>query len=120
MTLLSKEQILQATDVDVGEIEVPEWGGRVRVIAPNALYMQRLIQSGFINPQTNQVDMSKIDFIDLAARSLVDDNNEPLLTRKEAQALARKSWSALAAIATKAMELSGFSSDEDEDDAKNE
>ena len=119
MAYLTKEQILQATDVDVEELEVLEWGGVVRVCALDALYIQRLIQSGFINAQTGAADMSKLDIIDLAARSIVDENGEALFSRNDIKALSKRSFAPLMRVATKALQLTGFGA-EDEDTAKNE
>ena len=121
MALLTKEQILQATDVDIEEVEVPEWGGVVRVCGLDAQYVQRLIERGFIQPGTEQVDLSKLDFIDMAARAIVDENGAPMLTRNEAKALGRRNWAAIALIAKKSLELSGFGEvDDDEEQPKNE
>jgi hypothetical protein len=121
MALLTKEQILQATDVDIEEIEVPEWDGKVRVCGLDAQYVQRLIQSGFINPRTGEADMAMLDLIDLAARSLVDEDGEPLLSRSEAKTLGKRSFAPLMRVATKALQLSGLTAeDEDEAEPKNE
>jgi hypothetical protein len=120
MAYLTKEQILQATDVDVEEIEVPEWGGVVRVCGLDAQYVQRLIQSGFIDARSGNADIGKLDLIELAARSLVDEKGEALLTRNEAKTLGKKSFAPLMRVATKALQLTGFAADEDEDEPKNE
>lgn len=114
MALLTKEQILQATDVDIEEIEVPEWGGVVRVCGLDAHYVQRLIQSGFIDQSSGEADMGKLNLIDLAARSLVDEKGEQLLTRTEAKALGKKAFAPLMRVATKALQLTGFGADADE------
>ena len=120
MALLTREQILQATDVDIEEVDVPEWGGTVRVCALDALYIQRLIQSGFVSASSGQADMSKLDIIDLACRSIVDENGEPMLSKNDVKALGRKSFAPLMRVAVKALQLTGFAANEEESEGKNE
>ena len=121
--LLTREQVLAASDIEIAEVEVPEWGEEgdtVLVKGLDALYVSSLISSGFIETKADgsqEANISKLDFVDLAARSLVDDKGEKLLTRSEMKRMGSKSFSVVARIAMKALELTGLT-EEDEEDAE--
>jgi len=123
MTYLTAEQVLNATDTDIGEVDVPEWGGRVLVRGLDAKYVSDLIQKGFIKPgkggegDEQEIDLSKIDFIDIAARSLADEKGERLLTRDQMKRMDRKSFPIISRIAQKALELAGLSAGEESEEA---
>ena len=92
MKLLTRDQILSAEDRPFDEVEVPEWGGTVRV-------------AGLTGSQREQYDRSmlneagKIDQADfktkLVALSIVDENDEPMFTIDDVVALRNKSDTAL-------------------------
>lgn len=123
MARLTKEQILQATDVDRGEVEVPEWGGSVLVSALDAQTVQHLISSGFVilDGDKSSVDLTKMDLVDIAWRGMVDDDGDRLFTKNEVKKLDQKSWQAVFRIVVKIMQLSGFATEgEEEGEEKNE
>lgn len=122
--LLTRDQVLAASDVETEEVEVPEWGEKgdtVLVKGLDALYVSKLLQSGFIETKpdgSQEADISKLDFIDLAARSLVDENGERLLTRAEAKRMGEKSFAVIARIATRSLALSGLTEEEAEEETE--
>jgi hypothetical protein len=118
MPYLTKDDILRATDVDTDDLEVPEWGGTVRVRGLDALYMRELMQTGFVNASSGQVDLSKLDLPGLVARSIVDEAGNRVFDAKDVKQLASKSFAPLMKIATKALQLSGIATAE-EDTEKN-
>ena len=122
MAYLTKGDILQATDVDVEPVEVPEWSGSVLVRGLDAQYVTDLMSSGFIDATTGTADIGKLDLKELAQRSMVDENGALLFKRNEVNELGKKSFSAIMRVATKALELSGFASEDDasEDDTEKE
>jgi len=124
MTYLTAEQVLNATDTDIGEVDVPEWGGKVLVQGLDAKYVSDLIQKGFIKPgqggddKEQEIDMSKIDFVDIAARSLVDEKGKRLLTNDQMKRIGKKSFPIVSRIAQKALELAGLSAGEGKKDTE--
>ena len=118
MPYLTKGDILQATDVDVAAVEVPEWGGSVLVRGLDAQYVTDMMASGFINAESGAADVSKLNLRELAQRSMVDEDGKLLFKRNEVNELGKKSFSAIMRVATKALALSGFSADEDTGDTE--
>lgn len=114
MDYLTREQILAVSDIDVADVEAPEWGGTLRVKGLDAKYVQGLFQSGFVNASGN-ADVSKLDFVDLAARSIVDENDKQMFSREQMKQMGNKSFGVISRIAQKALELSGLSSSEESD-----
>ena len=104
MTILTKDQILEADDIRTQEVDVPEWGGRVivKTLSGNERdQFEESILSG-----------SKRDFkgvrAKLVALSVVDKNGERLFTFEEANVLGEKSSRALDRVFGAAQRLSGF------------
>lgn len=88
MTLLSAEQILAADDITSEVVEVPEWGGSVRIAVMTAaardeydsyLYKQR--------DATIPLDNLRAMFI---SRCLVDENGKLLFTQAQMRDLGKK------------------------------
>jgi len=119
MPYLTKGDILQATDVDTDDLEVPEWGGTVRVRGLDALYMRELMQTGFVDATSGQVDLGKLDLPGLVGRSIIDEAGNPVFDARDVKQLASKSFAPLMKIATKALQLSGIATAEEEEE-KNE
>ena len=113
MAYLTRDDILQATDVDVEAVEVPEWGGEVLVRGLDAQYVTRLMTSGFIDTETGTANIGALNLKELAQRSMVDEDSRLLFSQNDVAKLGRKSFSAIMRVATKALELSGFASDDD-------
>lgn len=117
MTLLSKEQILGADDLDYSEVEVPEWGGRVRVC----------VMPGWARDQYDRslVGMhgKAVDWNNLRAKFLsycvVDDDNKLMFSQKDIVALGEKSSKALQRVFETAQELNNLGIDNVEEAAKN-
>lgn len=103
---LNKKQILEAKDRKVQELEVPEWGGWVRVMELDALG-RATIETLTVKMHEGKIeqDNSKQRAI-LVALSVVDDNDKPLFTIDEVDALNRKSANAMKRVADVAMDLS--------------
>jgi len=117
--VLTRDQILQASDLVREAVAVPEWGGEVLVQALTGserdAYEATLMQLRGSNPQWNFVNARA----KLVARSCVDENGARIFADEDVKALAKKSAAALQRVYDVAMRLSGLSSQDMEDLTKN-
>ncbi|HCA88164.1 MAG TPA: hypothetical protein DEQ61_23490 [Streptomyces sp.] len=110
MALLSKDQITAADDRAWEDVDVPEWGGTVRVLGMSGTernaYQASLVVLG---PNGNVQRMNMADQLaKLVAKSLVDENFERLYSDKEVKELGRKNGAVLERIGAVAQRLSGL------------
>lgn len=119
MTLLTRDDILSVDDKVFEDIEVPEWGGTVRVRGMSGQqrddYEASIIQQ---NGNDRKVNLSNAR-AKLVARCLVDEGGALLFTSDDVRALGRKSARALERVFDKARELSGMSEQDVENLAEN-
>lgn len=117
MPLLDRAQILAADDLKHEDVDVPEWGGSVRVLELTANQRDAIEASMTDISQgekglvaTTSVDASMITTFRarLAAYSIVNEQNERLFTDEDMAALGRKSSSALQRVFNTAMKLSAI------------
>lgn len=106
MTLLSKSQILAAADLVTEDVEVPEWGGTVRVRAITAAERDAFETSvvGDGKGKRNLVNLRAR----LVALAIVDDAGQRLFSDGEAEALGGKSGAAMDRVYAVAQRLSGL------------
>lgn len=109
---LSRDQILKHVTLPVGEADVPELGGKVRIagLSVNAAEGVRSIA----DKESSDIPFSVRVVIAFAC----DDKGEPLFTIADAPALGRLRAAAINAITTKALDLNGLS-DNSKVEAKN-
>lgn len=110
MTLLSKQQILDADDLPTRDVAVPEWGGDVRVRGltgreRDAFELRMAVANK--NGDTD-VDMRA----GIVGRCIVDENGERLFTDRELGRLAGKSGAALDRVFDVVRELSGMTDEQ--------
>ncbi len=100
MTYLTKEQILSAKDIRYVDVDVPEWGGTVRVKMMTgterdayeaSLYDVRAGADGKSDIRFNREDMR----CKLLARVIVDDQGRRLFADAEIRTLGQKSAAAI-------------------------
>jgi len=120
-TYLSREQIVGS---EIKTVAVQAFGGTVLVKEMDALTMQDLMASGAFSTNDagmSQLDFSKLDLVKLASQSIVDpDTLEPILTKTDVKALGKRSWQDVMNVVTAAMQASGLSVEETEEQpAKN-
>lgn len=119
MTLLTRDDILSVDDKVFEDIEVPEWGGTVRVRGMSGQqrddYEASIIQQ---NGNDRKVNLSNAR-AKLVARCLVDESGALLFATDDVRALGRKSARALERVFDKARELSGMSEQDVENLAEN-
>lgn len=117
--LLSKQAILAAKDIETRDVEVPEWGGRVRVKALTGSERDRFEQETVArkgkNVETNLQNI-RARLVVLAA---VDEEGNRLFGFHDIEALGKKSAKPLDRLFTVAMELSGIRDEDVEELAKN-
>lgn len=108
MKLLTRDEILQAPDLPVEEVEVPEWGGVVRVRALSGAERDAL-EASIVEQQGSNVRINLHNMrARLVAMSVVDENGKRIFSDEDIEALGRKNAQALDRIATVAMRLSGL------------
>lgn len=113
MALLGKQQINAAVDRKWEDVEVPEWGGEVRLMALSAAD-RGYIEAGSVvaNGQTPQlkVESLKVYREKLVGMSMVDEKFERLYSNKDIAAgeLGKKDGAVIERLAAKVQELSGM------------
>lgn len=117
MPRLSREQILAATDRKTIEVEVPEWGGSVRLMAPTAAARDRFEQWCVDRKgRPGGLEGMRAQLVTMTA---VDDAGLPLFTEADLAALSAKNADALDRIVDKARELAGLAAGSVEAAVKN-
>jgi hypothetical protein len=113
--LLTRDQILNAPDARFEYVEVPEWGGTVKVKALTGEERDTYEESMLTGAgRHTKVTMANVR-AKLASRSIVDENGERLFTDKEVVKLGKKSAAALDRVYEVATRLSKISKDDIED-----
>lgn len=116
MTMLTREQILDAEDNKTAIVSVPEWGGDVRVSTMTGFARDRfeaacMGSKGGVNTVNIRAK--------LVAATVVDDQGGLLFSEKDIAKLGQKSAAALDKVFEAAQDLNKFSDDDVEDLAKN-
>lgn len=115
MTLLNRDQILTADDLPTEDVEVPEWGGTVRLRALTGTERDAFEVSVAGDGKKNLSNLRAR----LVALSVVDDKGERLFTDADVKKLGLKSAAALDRLFDKARHLSGLDEDDVEELAGN-
>lgn len=120
MALLNREQIQAAQDIQTDTVNVPEWGGDVRVRGMSAK------QRGLITKRTTTVDKDgKInsDFNQMQLLTVlvgcVDENGNRIFSEADTDWLREKSAKALFRVFKAIAELSGMDGEAEEAAVKN-
>ena len=114
---LTKEQILEAQDIQREEVEVPEWGGTVYVKALTAAerdqYESTIIEFG-MDGKPRKMRLDKIRTL-LAAMTICDEDGARIFKDSEIAAIGGKSAAALERVIEVAQRLSGISQNDVEE-----
>src|SRR5215471_2388356 len=102
---LSREEILRAADLPTEDVDVPEWGGSVRVRALTAADRDRIEgeQADASGPARFHNFRAR-----LVARAAVDGAGRPLFGEDDVHALAQKSAVALDRVFTAVLRMNGL------------
>lgn len=116
--LLTRDAILAATALPTEDVDVPEWGGAVRVRGLNALERDRFEQETFAvagNEKATWVGARAR----LVSRTVVGEDGRLLFTKQDVEALGKLSATGLNRVWDVAMRLSGMSKADIEELTKN-
>jgi hypothetical protein len=119
MVLLTKQQILAALDLPTEDVNVPEWGGVVRVrglTGADRDAFEASVMTG--RGRDREVNLRNLR-AKLVAMSLVDERGNRLFTDDEAIALGAKSAVALERVFAVAQRLSGLTAADVDELSKN-
>ena len=107
--LLNKEQIKTVSDLETQDIEVPEWGGVVRLKSLTGAERDRfeasVVQGQGRNTTVNMQNLRA----KLVAQSAIGEDGKPLFTEEDVKWLGEKSAKALNRLFNAAQTLSGLS-----------
>lgn len=116
VTILTREQILEAQDLQKELVEVPEWGGAVYVRALTGTerdaFEQSMIEMRTVRRGRREETVRELRLQNLRARlcamTICDENGNRLFTDADIQLLGQKSASALNRVFEVAQRLSGL------------
>jgi hypothetical protein len=111
-SLLSKAAILAADDLEYEELEVPQWGGTVRIRALSGTERDAFENSMYQQRGKDLVRNAANIRAKLVARSVVDDEGERIFADQDVNALGKKSAAALDRIFEVAARLSRINEDD--------
>jgi len=107
--LLNKDQIKTVSDLETQEVDVPEWGGAVRLKSLTGTERDRfeasVVQGQGRNTTVNMQNLRA----KLVALSAIDEQGNPLFTEEDVKWLGGKSAKALNRLFNAAQSLSGLS-----------
>ena len=119
MSLLSKTAILAATDLKSEDVEVPEWGGAVRVRSFTGRERDAF-EASMVRGEGRD---RKVDLTNMRARlvglTVIDETGQRLFTDEEVDLLGAKSGAALDRVFAIAQKLNGLSGSDVEELSKN-
>lgn len=119
MALLTRGEILAALDLPTEDVEVPEWGGCVRVRGMTGAERDRFEASVVeMRGKSARVDMVNLR-AKLAATCMVGEDGQRLFAEQDVEALGAKSAAALSRVFEAAQRLSGLTGADVEELAKN-
>jgi hypothetical protein len=106
---LTRDLILAALDLPTKDVEVPEWGGTVKVRALTGAERDKFEASMITEANESRGDKLMNLRARMCAMTIVgEDGKSSLFTDKDVEALGRKSARALNRVFEAARELSGF------------
>lgn len=124
MKLLNFDDILAKQDKDFEDVEIPEWGGTVRIAAMSGTDRDRwelsMMQADDKSERGFRVNFDAYSRVRLVALCLVDDNFERVfVTDEQVKALGQKSGAVMDRLYGIAQRVNGLSDEDIEDLEKN-
>jgi len=112
MAILKRDDIMKIQDLTFEEVDVPEWGGSVRIKMMTGSERDAY-EASLYELKGQEVKMNRDDVrAKLLVKCLVDENNERLFTDAEIKMLGKKSAKVLDKLFTVAQRLNAMT-DED-------
>ena len=119
VNLLTREQILEAQDIQTEIVEAPEWGGSVKVQGFTGTERDAF-EDEVVETKGKKISVNMRNIrAKLVAKSLVNGNGQRIFNDADIAALGKKSAAPLDRIFAVAQRLSGISSKDIEELAKN-
>ncbi len=112
MQLLTKEQILAAQDLPTEDVDVPEWGGSVRLRTLSGAERDRWEESRIEQRGKSRKTNYQNITASLIALCAVDSEGKRLFSEAEVHALGRKSAKVLGRLFDACRRLNGLSEEE--------
>ncbi|MEO5331317.1 MAG: hypothetical protein H7839_04785 [Magnetococcus sp. YQC-5] len=106
MAILGRQQILDVQDLQTVDVDVPEWGGTVRLRMMSGTEREEM-DAFFRTPPEERVAGSRVMLVALCA---VDESGGRLFSVADLQPLSTKSGSALDLLSTAAMKMNKLGS----------
>lgn len=120
MALLKKEEILGVNDLAFEEIEVPEWGGTVRIKTMTGAERDEFESDVFETKGNNSSKVNMRNFrAKLVSKCLVDENGNRIFADADIEALGKKSAKALDRVFAVAQRINAIGQKEVEELTKN-
>lgn len=119
MEYLNRDQILAAQDLPVEEVEVPEWGGKVRLRTLGALDRVAFEEAAKGIRQTEGIRADALVMGLFICRCAVDEAGARIFQDADAEALAAKSGPVVMRLFGRAGALNGLTARDVEELAKN-
>ncbi len=111
MTYLSADEILNADDLSTEDVEVPEWGGTVKVRALSGTERDAYEISNMRERNGKMETNLQNIRAKLCARTIIGEDGERTFTDQQMNALGQKSAAALQRVFEVAQRLSGLADD---------
>lgn len=113
---LTRAQILAAEDLDHEDVEVPEWGGSVRLVSPSGLAREELVVAWTDESEPNQIrratQLYPVLLVSMAHEINEDGTTGPaLFSMDDVPSLRQKNGAVVERVALSAMKLAGFTAD---------
>lgn len=119
MAYLSRDDILMASDLQEEDVDVPEWGGTVRVRGLSGAERDRF-ESSVVEMHGKKVVVKSENMrAKLVALCVVDESGGRVFSDRDVEALGQKSASALQRVFEAAQRLSGLTEADVEELEKN-
>jgi len=119
MPLLTKEQILAAEDLDFEEVEIKEWGGKVRLRCMTGTERDAF-ESAIYKIKGDKVEANRENFrSELLSRVLCNKDNKLLFNPREVKALGGKSGRVIDRLFDIAQKINGIGQSDIEELTKN-
>jgi len=114
---LTRDEILAARDLKTKDLDMPGWGGTIRVREPTVAERDRM------GAEYNMAKGDERKIFDLrlkqCARVIVDEKGESIFTAKDVEALGKKAPENIDLVFKSSMELGGLDAKEQEEMAGN-
>lgn len=124
MTLLNFDSIVATQDKEYEDVEVPEWGGTVRIAAMSGTDRDRwelsMMQADESSERGFKMNFDAYSRVRLVALCLVDDNFQRVfVTDKQVEALGQKSGAVMDRLYNVAQRVNGITDADIDDLEKN-